>query len=81
MNDTPMRLTTDDVRPCERAEFWTALVSRHVTPMAMEPAQLELRGEIQARTMGDVGVARVCGQGIRAIHTDRHVARASAPSA
>lgn len=77
MNDTLVRLTTDGVGPDERAEFWTALVSRHVTPMAMEPAPLELRGEIQARTIGHVGVARVCGQGIRAIHTDSHVARAS----
>lgn len=77
MSATPTRLSTDGVRPGERAEFWTALVSRHVTPMAMEPTPLGLRGEILARAIGSVGVARVSGQGIRAIHTDRHVARAS----
>ena len=72
-----MRLTTDGVRLSERAEYWTALVSRHVTPMAMEPAELELRGAIHARAIGPIGVAHVCGQGIRARHTTAHTARAS----
>jgi AraC family transcriptional regulator, positive regulator of tynA and feaB len=77
VSDTTISLTTDGIRPHERPEFWTALVSRHVTPMAMEPSQLELRGEIQARSVGDLGLARVSGQGIRAIHSDAHAACAT----
>jgi hypothetical protein len=43
-------MTTDSVLPRERADFWTDLVSRHVTPMCIEPAgEKSLSGEVQAR--------------------------------
>jgi AraC family transcriptional regulator, positive regulator of tynA and feaB len=71
-------LSTDGLPRRERAEFWADLVSRHVTPIRIEPA-LEahaLRGEIQARALAQLGIARVSGQGVRALHTGAHVARA-----
>src|SRR5687767_6682249 len=71
-------VTTDRVRPRERPEYWADLVSRHVTPIGIEPAGTPaLRGEIRARAIGEVGLARVTGQGVRALHTDAHIARAS----
>ncbi len=70
-------LTTDSIPARERVEFWADLVSRHVTPVGIEPAGThEVRGEIQARAVGDVGVAQVSGQGVQAWHTRAHVARA-----
>ena len=71
-------MTTDSVLPRERADFWTDLVSRHVTPMCIEPAgEQPLRGEVQARIIGDLGVAQVCGRGVRATHTRVQIARTS----
>jgi AraC family transcriptional regulator, positive regulator of tynA and feaB len=70
-------ITTDSVLPGERAEFWADLVSRHVTPMRIEPAGKQpLRGEITTRTIGELGVAHVSGTGMRALHTAAQVARA-----
>ena len=71
-------MTTDSVLPRERADFWTDLVSRHVTPMCIEPAgEQPLRGAVQARIIGDLGVAQVCGRGVRAAHTRVQIARTS----
>lgn len=70
---------TESVPPRERAEFWADLVSRHVTPIRIEPAGAgALRGEIEARACGDFGIARVAGAGVHAAHTHAHVARANA---
>ena len=70
-------LTTDSIPAHERVEFWADLVSRHVTPVGIEPAGThEVRGEIQARAVGDLRVAQVSGQGVQAWHTRAHVARA-----
>src|SRR5690606_37407120 len=70
-------VTTDSVSIRERAEFWTDLVSRHVTPMRIEPTSAHaLRGEIRAQGLGDAGIARVAGAGVRALHTRTHVGRA-----
>jgi AraC-like DNA-binding protein len=69
-------MTTDTILPRERGEFWTDLVSRHVTPMCIEPAgEQPLRGEVQARVIGNLGVARVAGRGVRAFHTRVQIAR------
>lgn len=69
-------VTTDSVPRRERAEFWADLVSRHVTPMRIEPAgKLALHGEIQARVIGNLGVAQVSGLGVHALHTGAHIAR------
>jgi AraC-like DNA-binding protein len=69
-------MTTDSVRPSERAEFWADLVSRHVTPMCIEPAGTQpLRGEIQAQVIGGLGVAQVSGRGVHASHTRAQIAR------
>ena len=54
-------MTTDSVLPRERAEFWTDLVSRHVTPMCIEPAG-DQRGANTA-----LAVVRAAGVGIRAV--------------
>jgi AraC family transcriptional activator of tynA and feaB len=71
-------LSTESLPRRERAEFWADLVSRHVTPMQIEPAGEEhaLQGRIQARALAELGIARVSGQGVRALHTGAHVARA-----
>ncbi|HEX6994266.1 MAG TPA: helix-turn-helix domain-containing protein [Gammaproteobacteria bacterium] len=72
-----MLLTTDSVSTRERAEFWTDLISRNVTPIAIEPgASRPLRGEIRARAVGGLVIAQVSGQGVRASHTRAHIARA-----
>ena len=69
-------MTTDSVLPRERAEFWTDLVSRHVTPMCIEPAgEQPLSGEVQVRVIGDLGVAQVSGRGVHASHTRVQIAR------
>ena len=65
-------LTTDSIPARERVEFWAILVSRHVTPVGIEPAGAhEVRGEIEARVVGDLGVARVSGQGVQASQPGR----------
>jgi len=70
-------VTTDSIPIRERAEFWADLVSRHVTPVQIEPAgKRPLRGEIHARVIGNVGVAQVSGLGVQAVHTRAHIARA-----
>lgn len=70
-------VTTDTLPAHERAEFWADLVSRHVTPIRIEPAgKHPLHGEIQARVVGALGVARVSGIGVQASHTRAHIARA-----
>lgn len=70
-------VTTDSIPTRERAEFWADLVSRHVTPMRIEPAgKLALHGQIQARVIGELGVAQVSGRGVHAVHTGPHIARA-----
>ena len=72
-----LSMTTDNVAPRERAEFWADLVSRHVTPMRIEPAGGEpVRGEVQALMIGDLGVAHVSGCGVHASHTHPQIARA-----
>lgn len=71
-------MTTDNVPSRDRTEFWADLVSRHVTPIRIEPAgDQALRGEIEARLIGDVGVAQVSGRGVRAVHTGAHIGRAT----
>jgi AraC-like DNA-binding protein len=71
-------LTTDGVRPRERAEYWADVVTRHVTPMRMEPSGTSpLRGEVRAQIIGTVTVAEVSGEGIHASHTRTEVARTS----
>lgn len=68
-------MTTDSVLPRERADFWTDLVSRHVTPMCIEPAgEKPLSGEVQARVIGDLGVAQVSGCGVHASHARVQIA-------
>lgn len=71
-------LSTDSLPRRERAQFWADLVSRHVTPIQIEPAREvhALRGEIQARALAQIGIARVSGQGVHAVHTGAHVAAA-----
>lgn len=74
-----LSITTDAVKSTERAEFWTDVVSRHVTPIQIEPrGSGALRGEIHAVPVGAAGVAQVSGQGIRALHTGAHIARGTA---
>jgi AraC family transcriptional activator of tynA and feaB len=69
---------TDSVPARDKAEFWADLVSRHVTPIRIEPrGERSLRGEIDARPLGDLGIAQVAGQGLRAAHTNAHIARAA----
>lgn len=69
-------MTTDSVLPRERAEFWTDLVSRHVTPMCIEPVgQQPLRGEVLARSVGDLWVTQVSGVGVQALHRHAQIAR------
>jgi AraC-like DNA-binding protein len=68
-------MTTDTASPGERAEFWADLVTRHVTPMRIEPAgEQPLRGEVQVRVIGDLGVAQVSGRGVHALHTRAQIA-------
>jgi AraC-like DNA-binding protein len=70
-------ISTDTVLAHERAEFWADLVSRHVTPMRIEPTgERALRGEIETRLLGDIGVAQVSGMGVQALHSRGQVARA-----
>lgn len=75
-----VRLTTTGVRPKERVEYWADLVSRHVTVMDIVPAGPRMRGQIEARAVGDLvaSLATVSGQGLRAVHTRSHVERADA---
>lgn len=69
-------MTTDSVLPRERAEFWADLVSRHVTPMCIEPAgEQPLSGEVRVRVIGDLGVAQVSGRGVDASHTRKQIGR------
>ena len=68
-------MTTDSVRPHERVDYWQDLVTRHVTPMRIEPSRgTPLRGEVQAQVIGNVTVAEVSGHGINASHTRAEVA-------
>jgi AraC family transcriptional regulator, positive regulator of tynA and feaB len=70
-------ISTDGVPARERVEFWTDLVSRHVTPMLIEPAgDRPLRGEVEVRMIGALAVAKVSGVGIHASHRRAQVARA-----
>lgn len=70
-------ISTDGVPARERIEFWTDLVSRHVTPVLIEPAgDRPLRGEVEVRMIGALAVAKVSGMGIHASHRRAHVARA-----
>jgi AraC-like DNA-binding protein len=72
-------VSTDDVPARERAEFWEDHVTRHVTPIHIEQVGgRRLRGEIDARPLGEAGIAVVAGAGIRATHTGGHVGRAGA---
>jgi AraC-like DNA-binding protein len=69
-------VTTDSVPARDRAEFWADLLSRHVRPMRIEPGgEGALRGEIEARPVGGLRIARVSGVGINALHTRAQVAR------
>lgn len=68
--------TTDDVRPSERIEYWTDLISRNVNPMRIEPVgRYPLRGEVRTQTIGDLAVAKIAVAGIQALHTRAQVAR------
>ena len=70
-------VSTDDVRPGERAEFWEDLVSRHVTPMCIKPSGPQgFHGRVEAKLIGGLGVAEVSGTGMCAAHGRRHVATA-----
>lgn len=70
-------VSTDEVRPRERAEFWEDLVSRHVTPVCIEPRGPQgICGRVEAKLIGGLGVAEVSGRGMRAAHERRHVATA-----
>lgn len=70
--------TTDSVPPGERTEFWADLVSRHVTPIRIEPSGIgALRCEIRTRTIGGLDASQVSGLGVRAVHAREHVARAT----
>lgn len=70
-------VSTDDVRPGERAEFWEDLVSRHVTPVCIEPSGPQgLHGRVEAKLIGGLNVAEVSGRGMRAAHGRQHVATA-----
>ena len=70
-------VTTDMVTPRDRAEFWADLVSRHVTPMRIEPrGEHPLRGEVHTRVIGDLAIAEVSGRGVQALHTRAQIARA-----
>src|SRR5258705_3093587 len=70
-------VTTTSIPTRERAEFWADLVSRHGPPIEIGAAgKLALHGEIQARVIGDLGVAQVSGLGVHALHTGAHIARA-----
>jgi AraC family transcriptional regulator, positive regulator of tynA and feaB len=73
--DTMIAMTTDSVQPRERVEYWADLVTRHVTPMRIEPTgRSPLHGEVQAQVIGNVTVAEVAGYGINASHTRAEVA-------
>ncbi|HEV7389030.1 MAG TPA: helix-turn-helix domain-containing protein [Gemmatimonadaceae bacterium] len=68
-------VTTDSVHPHERVGYWQDLVTRHVTPMQIEPSrETPLRGQVQAQVIGNVTVAEVSGYGIIASHTRAEVA-------
>jgi AraC-like DNA-binding protein len=69
-------MTTDDVLPRERVEYWEDLVTRHVTPMRIEPSRRSaLRGEVQAQIIGDITVAEVSGYGVHASHSRAQIAQ------
>jgi len=69
-------MTTEDVAPRERVDYWAHLVSQNVRPMRIEPSRrLPFHGKVTARAIGDVTVAEVSGGGIHAIHTAAEVAR------
>jgi len=71
-------VTTDSVPERERVEFWADLVSRHVTPIRIEPSGTHsVHGEIRAHAIGALGVAQVSGMGVLASHTRAHIARAT----
>jgi AraC family transcriptional activator of tynA and feaB len=68
-------MTTDSVRPQERVEYWEDLVTRHVTPMRIEPSRRSpLRGEVHAQVIGNITVAEVFGFGMNASHTRAEIA-------
>jgi AraC-like DNA-binding protein len=70
-----LAINTDNVRPRERVDYWADAVSRHVTPMRIEPTGRQaLRGEVHARAIGPLTVAEVSGHGIRALHTRSEIA-------
>ncbi len=53
-------VSTDDVPARERAQFWEDHVTRHVTPIHIEQVGGScLRGEIDARRLGEAGIAVV----------------------
>jgi len=62
-------MTTDSVLPRERAEFWAALVSRHLRQCASSRRANSPAREVQARVIGDLRVAQVSGLGVHALHT------------
>jgi AraC family transcriptional activator of tynA and feaB len=71
-------MTTDSVLPRERVEYWTDLVTRHVTPMRINPCgPSPLRGEVRAQIIGNLTVAEVSGHGIRVSHTRAEIAHTS----
>lgn len=73
-------ITTDSVRPHERAEFWTDHVSRHVNPMRIEPVLgVGLRAVVLGRAVGNLTLTQMTGAGFRALHTRAEVARTRDP--
>ena len=70
--------TTDDVRPSERVEYWTDLISRNVNPMWIEPVGRPLHGQVRTQAIGDLTVAEITVAGIHALHTRAQVARTRA---
>lgn len=70
-------LTTDSVPQAERVEFWADLVSRHVHPVRIEPADDRVfRADMRTRLVGGLGITQVSGRGIISSHTRSHVALA-----
>jgi len=74
-------MTTDSVLPREVPEFWQ-LRQPSRTPMCIEPAGKQpLRGEVQARVIGDLRVAKSPGSECRFAHRRADRTRSRSPYA
>jgi AraC-like DNA-binding protein len=69
-------ITTDIVAARERLDFWADLIARELNPMRIEfVGQRPFRGEVRPRSVSGLSVSQVSGQGLRAVHGRREVAR------